>query len=82
MGECKLDHSMHDVKTKLEQQAPYLSPSLLKDVQRFLMSDVTQHNLNEVFHLLKKFDLSSKEEQSERSNRMQQLINSDNVPKG
>ena len=36
----------------------------------FFQEEHTQDILNEVFHLLKKYDLASDEEKSERSNRL------------
>lgn len=67
MGECKLDHTLEDVKAKLEQQAPHLPESHAMKLAKQIESGTwSQAQLNEVFHLLKKYDLSSKEEQEER----------------
>lgn len=68
MGECKLDHTIEDVRAKLEQQAPHLPDGLAQQLTLILETNTsTQAQLNEIFHLLKKYDLSSKEEQEERN---------------
>ncbi len=74
MGNCKIDHSYEDVIQKLESQQGFLPELISNDLHRFLQSNHTQQTLNELFHLLKKYDLASKEEQDERSNKLIQLI--------
>ena len=70
MSECKLNHSLEDVKNKYESQISFL-PEEMKDLfNQFLGKEHTQELLNEVFHLLKKYDLASTEEQNERNNRL------------
>ena len=70
MSECKLNHSLEDVKNKYESQITFL-PEDMKDLfNQFLGKEHTQELLNEVFHLLKKYDLASTEEQNERNNRL------------
>ncbi|MBM7652040.1 group-specific protein [Neobacillus cucumis] len=70
MSECKLNHSLEDVKNKYESQISFL-PEDMKDLfNQFLGKEHTQELLNEVFHLLKKYDLASTEEQNERNNRL------------
>ncbi|WP_078555597.1 group-specific protein [Bacillus alkalicellulosilyticus] len=73
MGECKLDHSLEDVKKKLEQQQSFLPVSLVQKCEAFLEQEPTQLQLNELFHLLKKYDLATKVEQQERNKAIEQL---------
>lgn len=73
MGECKIDHSQEDVMKKLESQQDYLPELLSKDLTLFLMSEPSQETLNELFHLLKKYDLASNEEQEQRNQKLKQF---------
>jgi hypothetical protein len=75
MGTCNLDHSHEDVIQKLESQQGFLPELIYHNLQQFLKSGHTQSTLNELFHLLKKYDLASKEEQEERNGNFIQLIN-------
>ncbi len=70
MSECKLDHSHEDVKNKYESQAAFLPEEMKPLFDAFLAKEHTQDILNEVFHLLKKYDLASEEEKAERTNRL------------
>ena len=70
MSECKLDHSQEDVRSKYESQAAFLPEDMKPLFEQFLAKEHTQDLLNEVFHLLKKYDLASEEEKSERNNRL------------
>lgn len=70
MSECKLDHTSEDVQTKFEQQRDFLPEEMKALFQAFFQQEHTQDILNEVFHLLKKFDLASEEERTERVNRL------------
>ncbi|WP_462411060.1 hypothetical protein [Neobacillus sp. Marseille-QA0830] len=70
MGECKLDHAQEDVKKKYESQIPFLPEDMKPLFEGFFVKDHTQEILNEVFHLLKKYDLASEEEKNERNNRL------------
>ncbi|MDQ0255677.1 hypothetical protein J2S74_003059 [Evansella vedderi] len=74
MGECKLDHSLEDVRKKLQEQASFLSKELYEGFTNFLDKDLSQQELNEAFHLLKKYDLSSKEEQEVRNEKMKEMF--------
>jgi hypothetical protein len=74
MGKCDIDHSNEDVKQKLESQQDFLPELIGTDLHRFLMTKPSQPTLNELFHLLKKYDLASKEDQQERNNKIIQLI--------
>ncbi|MBU8878711.1 group-specific protein [Bacillus sp. FJAT-29790] len=75
MSECKLDHSHEDVKQKFEQQREFLPGDMAPLFQSFFKKEHTQDILNEVFHLLKKYDLSSEEEKAERANRLYLVLN-------
>jgi hypothetical protein len=70
MSECKLDHSQEDVRNKYESQAAFLPEDMKPLFEQFLAKDHTQDLLNEVFHLLKKYDLATEEEKNERNNRL------------
>jgi hypothetical protein len=68
MSNCKIDHSIEDVKTKLQDQKPFLPSSLYNRIEIFLsLHTPDQSELNDVFHLLKKYDLSSESEQEHRN---------------
>ncbi|MEH7082809.1 hypothetical protein V7139_08760 [Neobacillus drentensis] len=70
MSECKLNHSQEDVKSKYESQASFLPEEMKPLFNQFFEKEHTQNLLNEVFHLLKKYDLATKEEQENRNNRL------------
>lgn len=74
MSECKLDHSNDDVKKKYESQAAFLPEDMKPLFGQFFEKEHTQDILNEVFHLLKKYDLASEEEKSERTNRLNMVL--------
>jgi len=74
MSECKLDHSLEDVKDKYEQQKEFLPAELIPFFEAFFQKDHTQQILNDVFHLLKKYDLSSDDEKTNRANRLSLVL--------
>ncbi|MGN7470553.1 hypothetical protein [Brevibacillus sp. SAFN-007a] len=74
MGECKLDHSKEDVQKKLAEQAPFLAGERVGRLQRMLEGELSQERLNELFHLLKKYDLASPEERRTREQQMDRLL--------
>ncbi|MBY0095581.1 group-specific protein [Mesobacillus maritimus] len=74
MGECKIDHSPEDVRKKYEEQSPYLPEEAKSLFERFFSEEHTQDILNEVFHLLKKYDLASLEEREERNRRIDMVL--------
>ncbi len=76
MGDCKLDHSLEDVRKKLADQSPFLGPSLVKRLDDYLGPEVGQAILNEMFHLLKKYDLATAEEKLERERKLEELLGS------
>jgi hypothetical protein len=67
VSQCHLDHSTEDVKKKFESQMDYLPSNLTELFSLFFEKTHTQQTLNEVFHLLKKYDLSSEEERVKRN---------------
>lgn len=78
MSECKLDHSVEDVINKYESQLPFLPQEVVQFFQQFFKEDQEQSILNEAFHLLKKYDLASKEERVERNKKILQLLAKNN----
>jgi hypothetical protein len=74
MSECKLNHSHEDVKSKYESVAAFLPEDMKTLFNQFFEEEHTQDLLNEVFHLLKKYDLASEEERNERNNRLNLVL--------
>jgi hypothetical protein len=74
MSECKLNHSQEDVRNKYESQASYLPEDMKLLFEQFFTKDHTQDLLNEVFHLLKKYDLASEEDRNERNKRLYMVL--------
>ncbi|MFD1705364.1 hypothetical protein ACFSCZ_01195 [Siminovitchia sediminis] len=74
MGTCNIDHSKNDVMAKLKSQQEFLPENLAAELKQFLQSDQEQETLNEVFHLLKKYDLASEEERAERDKKLKAII--------
>jgi hypothetical protein len=70
MSECKLDHTKEDVRNKYESQEAFLPEDMKPLFNQFFSEEHTQDLLNEVFHLLKKYDLASEEERVARNNRL------------
>jgi hypothetical protein len=67
MSECKLNHTHEDVQNKYESQAEFLPADMKPLFTTFFEKEQTQEQLNEVFHLLKKYDLASEEVKNERN---------------
>jgi hypothetical protein len=74
MSECKLNHSQEDVRSKYESQETFLPEDIKPLFEQFLTKERTQDLLNEVFHLLKKYDLASEEEKNQRNNRLYMIL--------
>jgi citrate synthase len=74
MSECKLNHTHEDVKNKFESQAEFLPNDLKEKFTLFFQEEHSQELLNEVFHLLKKYDLASDEEKEERDKRLSLIL--------
>ncbi|MBO8163354.1 MAG: group-specific protein [Brevibacillus sp.] len=75
MGECKLDHSQEDVRSKLSAQQEHLPHDLYLALAGWLSRPQPQPALNEVFHLLKKYDLAAEAEQAERNKKLLMMLN-------
>lgn len=75
MRECQLNHSAEDVINKYEQQKELLPSQLQPLMEEFLQKEHTQEILNDLFHLLKKYDLASEDEKEERERRLYLVVN-------
>jgi len=67
---CPIDHTTEEVRQKLEEQKPYLPLEIYEGIKRMLDIDQPQERLNEIFHLLKKYDLAAEDEQLERNTKL------------
>ncbi|MCM3729374.1 group-specific protein [Neobacillus cucumis] len=74
MSECKLNHSQEDVKGKYESQVAFLPENMKELFKQFFSKEHSQELLNEVFHLLKKYDLAHSEEKNERNHRLYMVL--------
>ncbi|MFS0861258.1 hypothetical protein [Fredinandcohnia sp. 179-A 10B2 NHS] len=74
MSTCNIDHSKEDVHKKLESQKAFLPEELYLLGITFFKEDKSQQELNELFHLLKKYDLATNEEQVKRNTALQDLL--------
>lgn len=74
MSECKIDHSAEDVQNKFESQREFLPGEVAGLFAEFFAKEQTQDRLNEVFHLLKKYDLASDEEKRARDQQLLELL--------
>jgi citrate synthase len=74
MSTCNIDHSHEDVRKKYEAQSEFL-PNGIRDLfAAFFQKEHSQEILNEVFHLLKKYDLADEEEKEERNRRLEFIL--------
>ncbi|WP_242212477.1 group-specific protein [Bacillus cereus group sp. BfR-BA-01383] len=71
---CNIDHSIEDVMNKLESQKSFLSEEIFTGLKEFLQGNHSQEILNDVFHLLKKYDLVSEEERETRNAQLMLII--------
>ncbi len=74
MGHCDLDHSQEDVKKKYESQSEFLPQETRGLFQEFFQKEHSQDILNEIFHLLKKYDLVDEEERASRTKKILLII--------
>jgi hypothetical protein len=74
MGKCNIDHSLEDVKNKLEEQSAFLPENVKVQVEESLTNEKSQAFLNELFHLLKKYDLADQREKEDRNTKIINLI--------
>ena len=75
MSNCQLDHNREDVMKKFDSQKEFLPDEMVPLFELFFSKEHTQKILNEMFHLLKKYDLSSVEEQARRDKQILLLLN-------
>ncbi|MFA2564084.1 group-specific protein [Bacillus wiedmannii] len=71
---CNINHSMEDVMNKLESQKSFLPEVIFKELKVFLRGNHSQEILNDIFHLLKKYDLVSEEEREMRNTQLLLII--------
>ncbi|MBH0169274.1 hypothetical protein ABID52_000512 [Fictibacillus halophilus] len=74
MGKCTIDHTLEDVKQKLAEQSAFMPRELVMEVGDSLSDDSDQTYLNEVFHLLKKYDLADESEREKRNGKLSELV--------
>lgn len=74
MGTCNIDHTHEDVRKKYESQAAFLPAEINSLFERYFEKEHTQLELNEVFHLLKKYDLSPDEVRGIRNGQLLQIL--------
>lgn len=74
MGICNIDHTHADVVKKLRSQEPFLPAGLGHSIHVFLGEHRAQETLNELFHLLKKYDLATIDERATRNTKLESLI--------
>jgi hypothetical protein len=73
VGRCTIDHTLEDVKQKLAEQSSFMPEDLVIRVSDSLDAP-DQEYLNEVFHLLKKYDLADENEREERNEKLNSLV--------
>lgn len=76
MGSCDFDHPLEDVNKKLAEQKEFLPEEQYNASKQLLEDNPGQHTLNELFHLLKKYDLASEEVREERNKGITELAKS------
>ncbi|HLQ73481.1 MAG TPA: hypothetical protein VK125_04570 [Bacillota bacterium] len=74
MSSCNIDHPIADVEQKLADQKSFLPANLHDGSAKLLSERPDQETLNELFHLLKKYDLASEEERADRDKKLSQLL--------
>lgn len=74
MSRCTIDHSLEDVLLKLKEQKDFIPGGLYESGLQFLDDSRDQDTLNDVFHLLKKYDLAADEERERRNKEMRELF--------
>ena len=70
MSSCPIDHSLEDVRKKLNEQKLFLPEAIAEGVKSYLTEAIPQEALNDIFHLLKKYDLANAEERRERDTQL------------
>lgn len=73
---CEINHTKEDVLNKLVSQKEFLPAEIYPKIESFIGTDLPQETLNEVFHLLKKYDLAGEAEQQERNEVLKTMVES------
>ncbi|HHY73482.1 MAG TPA: group-specific protein [Bacillus bacterium] len=71
---CDINHTKEDVLKKLESQKEFLPAELYPKLESFIQTNLPQETLNEIFHLLKKYDLAGEAEQRERNEVLKTMV--------
>lgn len=71
---CPIDHTTEEVRAKLKEQKPFLPVEIAEKTSSLLDKNLSQETLNEVFHLLKKYDLSDEGERNKRNHSFNKLF--------
>lgn len=74
MSNCKIDHSHDDVLVKLKSQSDFLPSDIYSKLNVFLANEQSQETLNVIFHLLKKYDLATGNEQEDRNQKLNEIL--------
>lgn len=74
MSKCTIDQTHQEVVKKFNEQQSFMPKKLMESGKVFLNGPLSQETLNEVFHLLKKYDLATGEERAERNSKMRQFF--------
>ncbi|MBM7553749.1 group-specific protein [Thalassobacillus pellis] len=74
MANCNIDHSQQDVTNKLISQEEHLPEDLVVKLHMYLNEIRPQEKLNEIFHLLKKYDTASEEEREQRNSQLREFV--------
>lgn len=74
MSRCTIDHSPEDILAKLDEQQTFLPAGIYESGVHFLNERRDQEMLNDIFHLLKKYDLADEEERKHRDSEMRKLF--------
>lgn len=75
MSNCQLDHSHEDVRKKYQSQKEFLPNDMNSLFVSFFDKEHSQSILNEMFHLLKKYDLAPVDERKQRDKQILLLLN-------
>ena len=70
---CPIDHTPEQVKGKLNSQYSFLPENVYNGAFNLLNQKPSQETLNELFHLLKKYDLAEPQEQKQRNEKILRL---------
>lgn len=74
MGKCNIDHTREDVLKKFQAQYEFMPAETREEVNQFLTKELNQETLNELFHLFKKYDLTSEAERQERNEQLLEIV--------